>query len=176
MATIKLYANGRYYDTDNKKYITKEDIANLFRKKSKVTVIESKTGKDITKKLAEQLSGIKKETRKAGRKPVSIKKWFDENKKWFSKNIDTRINKIVSAMNLPTRDQVARLTSGMNQLNQKVAELEKRHAKNIKEMEQKHNRQIKELEKSQEEQLQQIIEEQEAVREEITTAGQAVES
>lgn len=176
MATIKLYANGRYYDTDNKKYVTKEDIANLFDQKAKVKIIESKTQKDITRKTAKKLSDVKKGNKKTDHKPVSIKKWFDENKKWFSKNIDARIDKIVSAMNLPTRDQVAKLTSNMNQLNKKVAELEKRHAKKIKEMEKKHNRQIKDLEKSQEVELQEIKKEQEAVREEITAAEQVVES
>lgn len=156
MVTIKQYANGRYYDTDNKKYVTKEDLAKLLAKKSKIKIIDSKTQKDITRKTISQLPEPRKTTKKTAAKKTDVKKWVDDNKKWISKNLDARINKILNAMNLPTKDQIIKLTSSMDDLNHMVTELEKRQAKKIKEMERKHSRQIKEMEKDQELQIQQI--------------------
>lgn len=156
MVTIKQYANGRYYDTDNKKYVTKEDLAKLLAKKSKIKIIDSKTQKDITRKTISQLPEPRKTTKKAAAKKTDVKKWVDDNKKWISKNLDARINKILNAMNLPTKDQIIKLTSSMEDLNHMVAELEKRQAQKIKEMERKHTQQIKEMEKDQELQIQQI--------------------
>ncbi|MFH2065588.1 MAG: polyhydroxyalkanoate synthesis regulator DNA-binding domain-containing protein [Pseudomonadota bacterium] len=171
MITIKQYANGRYYDTDNKKYVKKEDLTKLLAKKSKIKIIDSKTEKDITRKTISQLPEPRKTAKKAAsQKTVAVKKWVDDNKKWISKNLDTRINKILSAMNLPTKDQVIKLTSSMDALNHKLAELEKRQAQKIKEMEQKHSRQIKEMEKNQEQQVQQIRKGPETASEEQSTS------
>jgi len=51
MSTIKKYANGRFYDTENKKYLKKEEVIKLVASKKKVKVVLSKTGKDVTKTL-----------------------------------------------------------------------------------------------------------------------------
>jgi polyhydroxyalkanoate synthesis regulator protein len=37
MQLIKTYANGRFYDTLNKKYIRKEQLADLFNNKEEIT-------------------------------------------------------------------------------------------------------------------------------------------
>ena len=55
MQTVKKYANGRLYDTDNKKYLTKEQLAKLISKNKRVKIVLSKTGKDITKKTVAEL-------------------------------------------------------------------------------------------------------------------------
>jgi hypothetical protein len=176
MVTIKQYANGRYYDTDNKQYVTKNDLAKMLTKKTKIKIIDSKTQKDITQKTAGQLSKSQKTTKKASTKQATIKNWLDDNKKWISKNLDTRINKILGAMNLPTKDQVTSLTSNMDALSQKVVELEKRQAQKMKEIERKHTQQIKEMEKNQELQIQQIEKAQESSKEEIPVSKQISES
>ena len=56
MLTIKKYANGRLYDTENKKYIKQDDLARLLAKKKKVKIVLSKNGKDITKTVPKQLA------------------------------------------------------------------------------------------------------------------------
>ncbi|MFZ2631702.1 MAG: polyhydroxyalkanoate synthesis regulator DNA-binding domain-containing protein [Desulfosalsimonadaceae bacterium] len=48
MYTIKKYANGRFYDTVEKNYITRAQISDLVKAKKKIDIIDTKTGADIT--------------------------------------------------------------------------------------------------------------------------------
>ncbi len=160
MLTIKQYANGRYFDEVNKKYINIEDITKLFAKKTRVKIISSKNGKDITQATISHLSKLQKTAKKTPKKQNILKKWMEDNKKWVRDNMDERINKILSAMNLATKEQVKKLTSSINALNDKVNELEKRQAKRVKEMERKHIEKIKEMEKVQSRKVQQAQKEQ----------------
>ncbi len=160
MLTIKQYANGRYFDEVNKKYITKEDLAKLFAKKTKVKIISSKDGRDITKTTISHASKPQKTEKKTTKRQNVLKKWMEDNKKWIRDNMDERINKILSAMNLATKEQVKKLTAGMDALNDKVNELEKNQAKRAKEMERKHIEKIKEMEKIQSHKVQQAEKEQ----------------
>jgi len=129
MLTIKKYANGRLYDTENKKYITKDEVAKLIKKKTKIKIVLSKTGKNITKTFTDQLSS-KPKTKKNDRKiPKNIKKWIDENTKWFGDNLDKQIDKLLDVMNLPTKEQITKLTSSIESLSNKVKNLEKLQGK-----------------------------------------------
>ena len=55
MYTIKKYANGRFYDTVTKNYITRPQISKLLKSKKKIEVIFTKTGKDITEEVVSQI-------------------------------------------------------------------------------------------------------------------------
>ncbi|MFO8112003.1 MAG: polyhydroxyalkanoate synthesis regulator DNA-binding domain-containing protein [Desulfosalsimonadaceae bacterium] len=70
MYTIKKYANGRFYDTEAKKYITQPQIRALQKTGKTIAIIETKTGKDITVDVMSKLSakGVK-----PGRKPAAKK-------------------------------------------------------------------------------------------------------
>ncbi len=48
MPLIKRYANRKLYDTEAKRYITLDGIAELIRRQQDVTVIDHETGDDIT--------------------------------------------------------------------------------------------------------------------------------
>ncbi len=48
MVRIKRYANGRFYDTLGKTYITREQMARLVEGGKRVSIVEAKTGRDIT--------------------------------------------------------------------------------------------------------------------------------
>lgn len=156
MLTIKKYANGRFYDTDNKKYLKKEEVTKLVESRKKVRVLLSKTGKDITatmkskakpKTKAKAKAKTKADVRAKARKTTeqvsaSVKKWANENKKWIrenkkwlSDNLDKRINKVLKVMNLPTKAQVAKLDKNIRALNKKVKELESLQAKKFKALE-----------------------------------------
>ncbi len=205
MYTIKKYANGRFYDTETKNYITRDQIADLLNTQKKITIVETKTGKnitsDVTSKIsakaskagtAKKSSGKKSTAKKAAAKKTSRKTaqdaagfftglfrksgdtlsdygkkyaamWQDlltlsreeidkvinmlvkdkkitefEGKKlkdeiikhrdniqsWITKNIDTRINEILDRMNLANRDQVLDLTTKIDSLNKKIAQME----------------------------------------------------
>ncbi len=65
MYTIKRYANGRFYDTEEKNFITRDRIAEMIKSGKKFTIINTKTGKDITDEIVSQ---IKSKQSQAGKK------------------------------------------------------------------------------------------------------------
>lgn len=71
MYTIKRYANGRFYDTEAKKYITQPEILDLQKTGRTVAIIETKTGKDITVNV---MSKLKTKGVKPAGKPVPKKR------------------------------------------------------------------------------------------------------
>ncbi len=48
MPLIKRYANRKLYDTESKRYITLEGIADLIRQQQDIKVVDHETGEDIT--------------------------------------------------------------------------------------------------------------------------------
>ena len=56
MHEIKRYANGRLYDSTVKKYISMEEIEELFNSGEAFRVIVSKTGEDITETIVEKIT------------------------------------------------------------------------------------------------------------------------
>ena len=206
MYTIKKYANGRFYDTVTKNYITRAQIPELMRSQKDLEVIDTKSGKDIAgdivakMKTKESKAGKKapksgKQAPKAkkaaskktkqepgnfivqlfrkggdtlsdyGKKYASmwqelltmskeeiekvvnllvkdkkiteieakklkkeILKYRDGIQSWITKNIDHRINDVLGRMNLANRDQVVDLTAKIDDLNKKLAKLEKEKA------------------------------------------------
>lgn len=124
MLTIKKYTNGKLYDTLNKEYISKEQLTDLIKNKKKFKIILSTTGKDVTKSVTEQLTAASNEKKEAALRPENIKKWIGNQ-------IDKRINKILGIMNLPSKDQIAKLNAGLKKLAQKVEELERIQAQKI---------------------------------------------
>jgi polyhydroxyalkanoate synthesis repressor PhaR len=56
MYTIKKYANGRFYDTVTKNYITRSQISELISSKKKIEIIDTKSGTDITKEIISQIN------------------------------------------------------------------------------------------------------------------------
>jgi polyhydroxyalkanoate synthesis regulator phasin len=191
MYTIKKYANGRFYDTVTKNYITRPQISELVDDGKKISIINTSTGKNITADILSRVkakgkkqpsraskSGAKKGTaggilaqflRKSGdalfdygkkyasmwqnlmtmsREEIDklinllvkdnklsdieadklkkeIQRYRDNIQKWFTKNVDRRINEILSKMNLANRDQIVKLTSKIEGLNKKIQQIEK---------------------------------------------------
>lgn len=64
MYEIKRYANGRFYDTVTKNYITRQQLADLITEGKKLKIVETKTGKDITDTIVSQVKA--KQGKKAG--------------------------------------------------------------------------------------------------------------
>jgi polyhydroxyalkanoate synthesis regulator protein len=61
MLKIKKYANGRFFNTEEKKYIKPEEMAELIEKGEEIKVTLTKTGKDITDKVIAQFTEKKDE-------------------------------------------------------------------------------------------------------------------
>jgi polyhydroxyalkanoate synthesis regulator protein len=118
MLNIKKYANGRFFDTATKKYIKPETLAELIKKGEKIQVTLTKTGKDITDTVVAQFS--KKEEKKEEKKREIPFMKTDKLVKWLGEVIDTKIEKVMEVINLPTREQVASLDENIKALNKKI--------------------------------------------------------
>jgi hypothetical protein len=114
MLNIKKYSNGRFFDTAAKKYIKSEKMAELVQKGEKIQVTLTKTGKDITESVIEQFS--KKEKKE---KEIPFLK-TDKLVKWLGEVIDTKIEQVMEAVKLPTREQLADLDKNIKVLNKKI--------------------------------------------------------
>jgi polyhydroxyalkanoate synthesis regulator phasin len=191
MYTIKKYANGRFYDTVAKNYITRPQISELVSSGKKISIINTTTGKNITADILSQMKTKAKKqasrSSKTGGKKASaggalaqflrksgdalfdygkkyasmwqnlmtmsreeidklinllvkdnklseleadklkkeIQRYRDNIQKWFTKNVDRRINEILGKMNLANRDQIVKLTSKIEGLNKKILQIEK---------------------------------------------------
>ena len=62
MHKIKRYANRKLYDTKTKKYITLDKIAKLLKAGEEVSVLDNKTGEDITAATVSQILARSKKT------------------------------------------------------------------------------------------------------------------
>lgn len=130
MLTIKKYANGRFFDTTTKKYIKPETLAELIKKGEKIHVTLTKTGKDITDTVIAQFS--KKEDKKREEKKEIPFLKTDKLVKWLGEVIDTKIEKVMDVVNLPTREQVANLDKNIKELNKKIDALKVSQEKAVK--------------------------------------------
>ncbi|MGM0454021.1 MAG: polyhydroxyalkanoate synthesis regulator DNA-binding domain-containing protein [Thermodesulfobacteriota bacterium] len=75
MHQIKRYANGRFYDTVNKNFVNRDQIAELMASGTKISIIDTKSGKDITEQIAGQIQDRQKDKQKqTGRKKTTSKK------------------------------------------------------------------------------------------------------
>jgi polyhydroxyalkanoate synthesis repressor PhaR len=52
---IKKYPNRRLYDTSSGRYVNLEDVAALIRQGAEVTVVDARTGKDVTRTVLTQI-------------------------------------------------------------------------------------------------------------------------
>lgn len=71
MRTIKRYSNRKLYDTEDKRYITLEQIAELVRDGQDIKVIENQTGQDLTTVTLTQIL-LEQEKKKQGNIPKSF--------------------------------------------------------------------------------------------------------
>jgi len=55
MVTIKRYANGRFYDTQEKTFIRREQIAGMIAAKKRFVIVDTKTGEDITEEITARI-------------------------------------------------------------------------------------------------------------------------
>jgi hypothetical protein len=122
MRIIKTYVNGRFYDTNDKRYIGKDQVAALLEDKKDIQIIMHQTGSDVTQSVSKRLAPS------AGTKKASVRH-IDSLKQWLSDQVDRRIETAVALINLPTRDQVRRLSADIEKLTKRVDGLQARLVK-----------------------------------------------
>ncbi|MEE4356924.1 MAG: polyhydroxyalkanoate synthesis regulator DNA-binding domain-containing protein [Desulfococcaceae bacterium] len=117
MLHIKRYANGKFFDTEAKEYVTPETLSEMMQKGEEIQVTLAKTGKDITDEVIARFS--EKTGEKKSKKGISFIK-TDKMLKWLGEIIDARIEKAVDLVKLPSREQVAELDRNIRELNEKI--------------------------------------------------------
>jgi polyhydroxyalkanoate synthesis regulator protein len=141
MLKIKKYANGQFFDTINKKYIKVATLKKMIQKGEKIKVTLTKTGKDITASVIEQLSK-KADAPKTGKGKKEGKKSSAKSKKapflntkslkkWAGKIIDKRVNQVLETIKLPNRKQIEELDANIKALNKKIDKLEALQKKKV---------------------------------------------
>jgi len=122
MHEIRKYANNRMYDVTEKKYTSLDRIKELVTNGEKVSIVDKKTGDDITDTI---LSKIKPEidgTTNSGDTPPA---WVKKIQNWIGDVIDQRINQALDMMKLASKEQITALTREIESLTKKVEQLEK---------------------------------------------------
>ena len=117
MRIIKTYVNGRFYDTLDKKYLSKDQLAALINKKGAFQIVMHKTGKDVTKSVLKQMGAAAPPSKAPA---LNI----DNLKKWLSDQVDRRVENAIQLINLPTKGQINRLTADIETLAQQVDDLQ----------------------------------------------------
>ncbi len=117
MLHIKRYANGKFFDTEAKEYVTPETLSGMIQKGEEIQVTLAKTGKDITDSVIARFS--EKSGDKKSKKGISFIK-TDKMLKWLGEIIDARIEKAIDLVKLPSREQVAELDRNIRKLNEKI--------------------------------------------------------
>jgi hypothetical protein len=122
MRIIKTYANGRFYDTHNKKYMRKDQLVALINKKEAIKIIMHKTGADVTPSVLKKMGALEP-------LPKESVLNIDNLRKWLSDQVDRRIEKAIKLINLPNKDQVNRLKADIEALGKQVDGLQNRLVK-----------------------------------------------
>ncbi|MDZ7359691.1 MAG: polyhydroxyalkanoate synthesis regulator DNA-binding domain-containing protein [candidate division KSB1 bacterium] len=126
--TIKRYENRKLYDTEDRRYVSLEDIALLVRRGIDVQVVDNATGDDIT---TQTLTQVIFEEGKRGRNPLS-KDVLHEVIRFGNTLIDGGIQQVRHGLNLLMPNSFNKLfnatsaadAENLKQLREKVESLE----------------------------------------------------
>ena len=125
---IKRYENRKLYDTEDRQYVSFDDIAALVRRGVDVQVVDNTTGDDIT---TQTLTQVIFEEGKKGRNPLS-KDMLHDMIRVGNTLIDGSIQQMRHGLNLLMPNSLSKLLGGANavdadnlkQLKEKVESLE----------------------------------------------------
>ena len=122
---IKRYENRKLYDTENRKYISLEEIAKLIREGTDVKVIDNVTNSDITNQT---LTQVILEEGKKGRNPLSREMLHDVIR-WSNNMIDDSIKQVREGLDHLMPESLSKIFNNkpnpeMSELKQRIASLE----------------------------------------------------
>lgn len=122
---IKRYENRKLYDTEERRYISLEELAALIRRGVDVQVIDRATDEDIT---TQTLTQIILEEGKKGRNPFS-KEMLHDIIRWGSSVLDDSLKQVREGLDQLVPEPITRLFSRkeaeeIDELKQRVAQLE----------------------------------------------------
>jgi len=82
MHQIKRYANGRFYDTVEKNYVTREQIAAMVRSGKKITIVNTRNNEDITDQIVSEIK-VRKPQKANTKAKAKAKKGKDDGENIF---------------------------------------------------------------------------------------------
>jgi hypothetical protein len=123
--TIKRYVNGRFFDMDSKAFIKKDDLAELIRSGEKVTVLQSRTGVNVTREVTRELVPDMRCVQWPSVSIDGLKGLWERNIDGVNRRIRDGIDAVIGGLQLASRDQVSDLSARVAELRRMVADLEK---------------------------------------------------
>ncbi|MDP6958409.1 MAG: polyhydroxyalkanoate synthesis regulator DNA-binding domain-containing protein [Planctomycetota bacterium] len=130
MRTIKRYSNRKLYDTQNKKYITLNEIAKLVRSGVDLRVLDKETEEDLTNITLSQILHEKERAHK-GSLPKSFFTNVLQSGNRIRDAVMDRADKLLPGveealknLRLPTRAEFSALQKQMQSLENRLAKLE----------------------------------------------------
>lgn len=149
---IKRYSNRKLYDTQEKHYITLENIELLIKREEEVRIVDNDSGEDITAVTLSQIIAERARKNKTYAPAVFVEMirkggdtMYDYARKMWqildpavnqqgdprktSSEWENMINTLAARCDLPTRNDIQRLAGAIDRLEQTVQELEKRMQK-----------------------------------------------
>lgn len=126
MTVIKRYANRKLYDTERKRYVTLEDIADRVRQGQDVRVVDNETGEDLTAVTLAQII-MEMERRQAGMFPTGLlTQLIRTGEMTFTQvseslgRLDQYVEQVLRRLNVPTRADFQRLQAEVEALVERV--------------------------------------------------------
>lgn len=125
MRIIKRYENRKLYDTEDRKYVSLEDIANLIRRGLDVRVVDNASEADLTQQT---LTQVIFEEGKRGRNPLS-KEMLHDVIRWGNHVIDDGLQQVREGLDHLIPESLTRLFKGsdareIDQLKKRIGALE----------------------------------------------------
>jgi polyhydroxyalkanoate synthesis regulator protein len=124
MKTIKRYANGQFYDPENKRYVKRSELVNWIHEKRDFKVLQGKTTQDVTQAVVDDLNPRDNSLNRRRFTVDPLKRLFATGNDRLRAVIARRIDNLMASLHLATREQIAELRRQVKKLEEMARELE----------------------------------------------------
>ncbi len=139
MRVIKRYSNRKLYDTEDKRYVTLEEVSALVRAGADVKVLDNQTNEDLTTVTLSQIL-LDKERKHHNTLPktffTSVLQSGNKIKEALVEKADRLfgpgLENALKSLRIPSRSEFETLLKTVQRLEEKVVEMEKKLAKPAK--------------------------------------------
>ena len=117
MRILKKYPNRRLYDTQDSVYVTLDDVRKMVLNKDPLQIVDSKTGKDLTRSVLLQIIA---EQEAEGHEPLLTNRVLQQIIRFYGDNVGSVVSRYIEQSILTFlehQDQLRRRMKEMNDLN-----------------------------------------------------------
>jgi len=116
MATIRRYANRKYYHVEGHRYVNLRDISGLVRSGEAVRVYEHPAGQEITSVVLAQIIAQEQPAAEEGTAPAVLDSLLASIVRWGYRPVEDAGRLLLGGLGLPTRAQWRRLEREVSRL------------------------------------------------------------